>query len=345
MPQWPNHAREVRHGLTDPRALCAALGLLGAKGSWAAQHGGGLSVRCPWHEEKTPSCSVTLARDGTIRVKCFGCDRGSDALGLIAAARGFDLKRDFREVLRVAAELAGMWSVVQEIDARAFDAARPEPPPAPVVEPEPDRDYPPRGDVAGFWDTLGLTSEDPEVAGWLRGRALDPDVVDGRELARALPVAARRLPAWAVCRGGTWAETGYRLIVPMYGPAGEILTVRAGRVVDGDGPKRRPPFGHKASGVVMADGFGVAMLQGRRAPERIVVCEGEPDFLSWATRTRDASTAVLGIVGGSWTRDLVARLPRASLVFVATDRDPAGDRYAAEIVQSVRGRCFVRRLK
>lgn len=339
----PDHAREIKHALVDVRSLCEQLGLLAGKGSFQRQ-ANGLVVRCLVHEDRTPSCSVQV-RGGVILWKCHGCGAEGDALTLVALARGLGVKRDFREVLRIAAEIAGLWSVVQEIDAGGAVPPRSAALPPPAAEPEPDRDYPPAEEVERFWGNLALTSEDVEVSSWIRGRGLDPDAVDGRELARALPRDLSSLPQWAVCRGGTWAETGYRMIVPMYGPMGEIVTVRAGRVVEGEGPKRRPPFGHKASGVVMADGFGVAMLRARRAPERIVVCEGEPDFLTWATRTRDAATAVLAIVAGSWTAAMTARLPLGAMVIVRTDADAAGDRYAAEIIQSVKSRCFVRRVQ
>jgi DNA primase len=66
---------------------------------------------------------VTLAPDGLLRVHCFGCDFSGDAFTLIAQARGLHVKHDFPRVLRDGAELASLWAVVQDLDARSEAAA------------------------------------------------------------------------------------------------------------------------------------------------------------------------------------------------------------------------------
>src|SRR5690242_18399964 len=96
-------ATELRYRLADPVDLARRLGLLeGAK-----RQPTGLFVLCPAHGERTPSCSVTRGPDGTIRVRCFGCDLSGDVLTLVAAASGLDVRRDFRRVLERAASAAG----------------------------------------------------------------------------------------------------------------------------------------------------------------------------------------------------------------------------------------------
>lgn len=112
----PDHAKTIRHALTDARAVVERLGLTNGPSSMRRQPRG-VTIRCPWHDEHTPSCSVRLADDGTIAVNCFGCGKTGDVLTLIAHARGFDLTRDFRDVLRAGAELAGLWSVITELEA------------------------------------------------------------------------------------------------------------------------------------------------------------------------------------------------------------------------------------
>jgi DNA primase len=114
----PDHARAIRHALTDVRRVCTELGLLDGPRSFQRQPRG-LTIRCPWHDDRSPSCSVRLADDGTIAVHCFACDKGGDVLSLIAIVRGLDVQRDFREILRAGAELAGLWGVVAELDAAA----------------------------------------------------------------------------------------------------------------------------------------------------------------------------------------------------------------------------------
>lgn len=119
----------LRAHLNDPRALCEALGLLGDRRNWKRQTRG-VTVRCPWHDEHTPSCSVTVGEQGTVRASCFGCGASADALGLVAAIYRLDVRRDYAEVARVACQIAGL-------DPDALGDAPP--PPAQRLPPEPPR--------------------------------------------------------------------------------------------------------------------------------------------------------------------------------------------------------------
>jgi hypothetical protein len=95
--------KAIKAALADPEMVLVLLGLLdGAK-----RQAHGYLIRCPWHSERTPSCSVKLASDGTIAAHCFGCGVGGDVLSLVAAARGLDTRRDFGRVVELAADLAG----------------------------------------------------------------------------------------------------------------------------------------------------------------------------------------------------------------------------------------------
>lgn len=341
----PNYAPEVRRALCDVRRLLEQLGLFGEGREHLRQGGGGWLVRCPWHDERTPSCSVRLGPDGTIAVKCHACDHGGDALSLIAAARGLDLRADFRAVLAEGARLGRLWHVVDALEGRQPREAAPAPRPAPRTPVDaPPREWPPVAEVEALWRACGPVEADAEVTEHLRGRSIDPAMVDALEIARALP-AQGALPRWARYRGAaaearSWRELGYRLIVPMFDARGGLRSVRAWRVMPGDGPKRLPPGGHKASELVMADDFARAMLAGTRAPEDVVVVEGEPDFVARCLVTHGPRAAIVGIVSGSWTRALAERLPVGCRVAVRTDHDQAGDRYAAEIIATLKRRCF-----
>lgn len=333
---------EIKRALSDPTRVLDALGILG-EGRARQRQASGWIIRCPVHGDRTPSCSVQ-AKDGALVWKCHGCDASGDVLSLVAVVRGLSLRRGFREVLVEAARLASLWHLVDELEGRgARETAPPRPAatlperPAPAERP---RTYPDGAEA--FWGQCVPVGEDAGVAEHLRGRAIDPDAVEGRDLARALP-AAGDLPAWASYRGSadrarSWREAGYRLVVPMRDAAGAMRAVRGWRVTEGEGPKRLPPSGCKASGLVMADGFGIAMLRGERAPARVVITEGEPDFLTWATRVRDARTAVIGIVSGSWGEPFAARVPLGARVDIRVDHDEAGDRYFAEIAKGLKRR-------
>lgn len=321
---------EVKRSLDDARRLCAKLGI--DKG--AKRQASGFLVCCPVHGEKNPSCSVTRGRDGTVRVHCFACDWSSDALGLIAAVRGVNVKTDFPAVLAEAASLAGV-----TLDRSGRGPGRPHQARRDVAPPEPDveRPYPPAAEVAALWDSAGPCSEDREASATLAWRCIDPERVDALRLARVIR-AGQPLPRWASYQGRTWPETGHRLLVRCWDATGTMRTVRAWRVRDGDTPKRLPPAGHRMSGLVLANRPGVAMLMGKARPRRLGVVEGEPDATVWMIQAPDE--AVLGVFSGSWrTGNFAAKVPSGCEVVIRTHADEAGDRYAREVVATLEDRC------
>lgn len=331
----PDYAAEVRNGLTDPLGLCQKLGLLeGSK-----RQAGGLSIRCPFHPDHDPSCSVIVGPDGTVQVKCHGCGQGGDGLTLVARIHNLQTTgSDFREVLALGAEYGGQLALAEEI--RGKDGPRAPRQPLPTPEREPERDYPDQNAVAGLWGAAIGVLEDADAWECLRSRGLDPELVAQLDLARAVPHGVE-LPRWARYQGRSWLETDHRMLVAMFDHAGAMRSVRAWRVVDGDGPKRLPPGGCRATGLVMANWLARMMLGGFASPLVLVVVEGEPDFVSWATRSEHA---VVGLISGSWNEDFARRVPRGTEVILRTHADDAGDRYAEGVIKTLGHRCPVRRM-
>jgi hypothetical protein len=223
-------------------------------------------------------------------------------------------------------------------------------PPRPVPEvPPPSR---PEG-VVDFWAACHRVTDDPQVSSWLSSRGLDPELVAERDLARALPHDPGASPRWATARALAWSE-GWRLILPASGPTGSLETVRARWVGTG-----APPHGIKsvsaaagpgsASAAVYADGNGRGLLststipgwpKGR--PLRVLVVEGEPDFLTYSTHWSDSASAppaVLGVWSGSWSQGIADRIPSGTQVAIRTHADDAGERYAEHIARTLAGRC------
>ena len=334
----------VRARLSSPQRVCSALGLLDGYRP-GRQAGGGLLIRCPSHRERTPSCSVTLGTDGTVRAHCFGCGWGGDVIALVAAARGLDVRRDFKLALREAAELAGL-----HIEAGATPRGSRRLPAPPPATPAPPPAYPPAGEVAALWDACVPVTDDAQVAMHLEGRSLPPDVVALFDLARALPPSAA-VPTWARC-GQPWPASGHRIIVPVFDASGVMRSLRAWAVTQPVRAKRVAPAGFSTTGLVMADATARMMLASGAAPEwfggqrlDVIICEGEPDFVTWATRTSDANEhppAVLGVLSAAWSSDVAARVPGGSRVALLTHDDDAGHRYAADIARTLAGRCEVR---
>lgn len=76
----------------------------------------------------------------------------------------------------------------------------------------------------------------------------------------------------------------------------------------------------------------------------LIVTEGVPDFLTWATLRGDAdefAPAVIGIISGSWTEEIAARVPSATAVYLRPHADAVGDKYSAQIVKTLVARCLV----
>lgn len=297
----------------QPEPLLKALGLLGDRRTFKRQPRGFL-IRCPAHDDRTPSCSVQ-ERDGVVLWKCHACGATGDAIKLIETVRG----SSFQDALAEAAGLVGV-----------TDDAPPTHDVAPQRPTEPDRDYPPLAEVQALWSEA--VPLDAEASAWAKDRAISASAA--AEYVRSIPPGVA-LPRWASYRGSTWRETGHRLLMPMYDHWGQMRSLRAIRVVDGDSPKRLPPAGHKAAGLVMACDMGVAMLRGSFEAPRVLILEGEPDFLFWAARSTTLVYARIGIVSGSWSADFARRIPRSAEVHIHTDLDKAGEKYAQDIVESL----------
>jgi hypothetical protein len=259
---------------------------------------------------------------------------------LVAAVHGLDVRQDFRQVLAIAAERAGVQlddsGPASEVRSRA---------PLPVPAPQPAKLYPDAGEVARMWADCVPVTDDEEVAAYLASRGLDPHRIADRDLARTLPHDAAT-PRWAWF-GGPWGARGYRLVLPMIDPAGSMRSLRARLIHDAGEAKSVAPSGVRSDRLIMADATGRIMLATGEPPpwyiEQFVVfvCEGEVDFwtvAAWVSDTDETPPAVLGVTSSSWCAEVAARVPEGSLVITLTDDDEAGDRYAGTVRESLRDR-------
>lgn len=227
-----------------------------------------------------------------------------------------------------------------------------------------------RADPAVTWLEQGRALDCRELAALDLVRLMP--AADGYPWPRWIPRVGMDLREWCQL---------YRLAVPMYDARGELRALRFRAVdrvrevdPDADPPRMRwravpvdtkalAPVGARIAGMVLADPPGLAMLRGEYAGgdlgkpgegwdgSRVVICEGEPDTWTAATvarrtpdRWREGRTwATLGVVAGSWTADLAARVPDGAEVAVLTHDDEAGDKYAERIRETLTGRCAVLR--
>jgi hypothetical protein len=230
--------------------------------------------------------------------------------------------------------------------------------------------------------THGSTTLCPSAGGWLRETlsapgapidlaALGPApgaLVRGLEPSR-MRMHSRHWPTWARTAGEPWGESHYRALFPLYDHHGDLRSVRArwtsidlfdpetGEVLqDGEPPPRGkavPPEGYDVRGLIMVNELGLYLLQHGAWPESIPresrhvwIVEGESDLTVACARIYASARplrAVFGIFAGAWTTAIAGRIPRGSLVVLATDLDAKGEQYAARVQQTLQGRCDLRR--
>lgn len=213
------------------------------------------------------------------------------------------------------------------------------PPAAPVVRAVL---RPPLAEVDAVWGACG--PPDRAVAEWLRSRGLDPVALSRRDLVRSLPVGYVG-PAWM-----PHDASERRAVLAARDATGAVRSLRF-RATGTARPKAAPPSGradartggaaYAVGGLVLACPLAAGMLAGIARPDRVVVCEGEPDWLTLCQTMPDR--AVIGVWSGSWTAEIAARVPEGAEVLIAVHHDDAGHKYAATVRGTLERRCDVTR--
>ena len=314
------------------------------------------------HLAACPSCGAAGHGSGKlyrgaegVRWHCHRCAADGDAVGLVAHhLHGSSLNPDQWRNVREWFTTRGYLNPPEKrrSGSRRRTATRTVRQPEASARAEPK--YPPTAALQAIWAQGLPVAESAEGLAWCRRYAIVPHRVDALHMAKILPEGAA-LPPWARCAGLSWAD-GWRLMLPVYGPVGRVVSIQARWLHAGDAPKNAKecaPAGFSRTGGVYADPMGVALLQGHQRDAgvgwdgRVVFTEGGKDFLTWATRdgrvSRGRAYAVFGVWQGAWTAELAARIPDEARVTIRTDQNEAGDRYAAAIADTLGTRCEVLR--
>jgi DNA primase len=325
-------ARRIREALADPARVAALLGLEGIK-----RQPGGVLARCPAHEEKHASLSLTLGAEGTLRVKCFGCGLSGDVYALIAAVERLDVKQDFRRVFLRACELAGETPDRTPGDGMAPPTRAPSPRAPSLPRRDPSAvdtfarvvallldagglDGPRSREVAAYLDTRGLLDA-ARGDGWgsLPSFAWARSHVDAADLAGTGLV----LPS-----GSGWTHPAHTLCVPWRSADGSIFTLQRRRIDDATGERYVMPPGRAPREL-----YGIERLAHAPADAPIAICEGAADVLAvrlLASR-RGRSVVALGLPGAASWAPSWASLARGRRCFVSLDSDDAGERASVAI--------------
>ena len=308
---------------------------------------GVVGFTCPIHGEDhkdgKPSGRIVHGGSGW---RCWSCDEGGDALTLAAVVLTGNRKPSTWDAVRAWFASRG-WCAPR--DDREWVPAVPAPK-VPKVVSKPIERLPP-SEVADLWSAGWFAETEQRARRWLFARGLDPGAC--HDNVRSLPESAT-VPEWATCLGEAWNK-GHTLILPTYDARGELVGLRArwtGTEWDGErwvevpAPGGRKEVNPRGSGVlratVYADDTGRDVLRGKRPDGwsgRVIVVEGGPTWLRYVIEARKTAgewPAVLGVWSGAWPDDaegdkIAASLRAASCVYVATDSDDAGDKYATAI--------------
>jgi DNA primase len=284
------------------------------------------SACCPFHDEKTPSFTVSGEKQFYY---CFGCQASGSALGFLMEFKGLG----FVEAVEELAERLNL-----EIPREGGGARAPSANLGPIYEllEQANRI---------FQRHLREHPEAKQAVEYLKGRGLSGEIAAQFQigysppgwdaLTREIGTADERLDA--LMEAGLIAERGTgshrshydrfrnRIMFPIRDTRGRVVGF-GGRVLDDDGPKYlnspETPVFHKGQEL-----YG--LYQARRAnshPTRLLVVEGYMDVVALAQFGIDYAVATLGTAS---TREHLERLFRASRdVVFCFDGDGAGRRAA-----------------
>ena len=134
-----------------------------------------------------------------------------------------------------------------------------------------------------------------------------------------------------------------RLLLPVYDGAGDIIALKS-RPINLDKSGSRTLGAVK--GGIMANRAAHDILSGiDTEPQAVVIVEGETDLWAWQSMLGSERLAVFATGQGLWSPEVAARIPAGSRVYLRTDLDDEGERYAERIARTLAHRCECFRLR
>ena len=285
---------------------------------------------CPFHDEKTPSFTVSPAKN---MYYCFGCGAGGDAIKFLEEFEGLS----FTEAVESLAASVGMEVPREQSKSPARDLA-------PLFEA--------MGAAEGFYKAQLKAS--PEAIDYLKGRGLTgriaaefkvgfaPDAWNG--LRDALAGGARPVPSKVLLEAGLIGrnESGReydrfrgRIMFPVRDGRGRIIAFGGRLLGDGQGPKYlnspETPIFHKSQELY---GLFEARKSARRL-ESLIVVEGYMDVIALAQAGIRNAVATLGTATGEEHYRKLYRY--ADEVICCFDGDAAGRRAAWKALEGALG--------
>jgi DNA primase catalytic core len=311
-----------------------------ARGIKLTRQGADLIGKCPFHDDRTPSLVITPAKN---LWHCLGaCNAGGDVIQWVMRANGISFRHAV-ELLR-ADHLPLAAEPIQPIKYGTVPKL-----PAPVAREADDRAL-----LLEIVDYYSRTlKQSPEALKYLVSRGLQSsEIVDRFKLGFAnrtlgYGLEAKNRAGGAAIRGrlqrlGILRESGHEhfngsLIIPVVTPAGDVMEMYGRKIT----PNLRE--GTPLHLYLKGEHRGVWNEEALIASKEIILCEALIDALTfWVAGFRNV-TASYGVNG--FTADHRAAFERhgTERVYIAYDRDEAGDKAAAKLAEELMGlgiECF-----
>jgi DNA primase len=277
---------------------------------------------CPFHDERTPSFSVTAAEK---LFYCFGCQAKGDAIGFVEQAEGLD----FVEAVEMLAERYGVQLEREDDDPRAEEERRKRGRLHSLLE-----------RAARFYSTYLFESGEAGAAReYLASRGLSEEILREFRIGYSPSAWDRMLigaqqggfrPDELVYtglaqpgrQGGIYDRFRGRIMFPLANRRGQVLGFGARSMGEGRGPK----YLNSSENSIFRKGqqlFGLHLAHGPATKSgRIVVVEGYTDVLALHQAGIRDSVAIMGT---ALTVDQMNRLAQtADEVILAFDADRSG---------------------
>ena len=318
------------------------LRLVESQGYEVTRQGKDSVVRCPFHDDKTPSCIISSK---TNLFHCFGCGAAGSVIDWVMKTQGVSFRfacEILQKDLVLVAESAGGTAPKARNTTTKL---------APPLAADADHQTALRQVIDYYHGTL---KQSPEALDYLRSRGLDhPELIQRFKLGFANRTLGYRLPeknrkAGAELRGklqaiGILRESGHEhfngsLVVPILDENGVITEVYGRKLLGNKLRKGTPqhlylPGPHE----------GVWNIEALKASKEIILCEALIDAMTFWVHGFRHVTASYG-TGGFTPSHLVAfKHYGTERVLIAYDRDDAGNKAAealAKQLQSEGIECF-----
>ncbi len=280
------------------------------------KHGSTSKCLCPFHSEKTPSCTIY---NDTQSFYCFGCGAGGDVISFIKRIENLS----YIEAVRFLAERAGI--TMPENDGRSDESVR-----------KKARTYEINREAAKFFFKYLLSGPDKRGLEYFKERKLTPQTIKKyglgyapddwhvlRDHLRSMGYRDEELITADVCKysdRGTYDNFRGRVMFPIIDLRGNVIAF-GGRII---GDKKGPKYVNTADTPVFKKSRNLFSLNHAKnsSSKRLILAEGYMDVISINQAGFENVVATLGTALTPEQARLMSQY--ASEIIISYDSDEAG---------------------